>query len=276
MEGGGTMTEGFEGRVAIVTGAASGIGRASALAFARAGTRVVVADLDEAGGEETVRLVAAAGGEATFVRTDVSRSDSVAALVRAAVDRWGRLDFAHNNAGVNDAPSPLAEIDDARWARMIGVHLNGVFYCLREELHVMAARGSGAIVNTSSGAGVFAAPRIAPYAAAKHGIIGLTRTAALDYADRGIRVNAVCPGLVDTPMHARTLAFNPEWAQRSIEFSRGRINKPEQVADTVLWLCGPEAAGVTGQALLVDGRYGAEKRLATNQHWSPLDELVKG
>ena len=265
---------GFEGRVALVTGGASGIGRASARAFARAGAHVVVADVDADGGAETVRLVEDGGGSASFAAADLADPRAVAELVRGITARHGRLDFAHNNAGVNDAPTALPEIGDERWARMIAVNLSSVFYCLREELPAMAARGGGAIVNTSSGAGVFGAAKIAHYAAAKHGVIGLTRAAAIEFAGAGVRVNAVCPGLTDTPMHARTAALDPEHARRTLEFSRGRVNPPGLVADTALWLCSDEAAAVTGQALLADGKYGPERRLASRQHWVPLEQLT--
>ena len=267
---------GFGGKVALVTGGASGIGRASARAFARAGAHAVVADVDADGGAETVRLIEADGGSASFAGADLADPRAVAGLVRGVAERHGRLDFAHNNAGVNDAPATLPEIADERWARMIAINLSSVFYCLREELPLMAAGGGGAIVNTSSGAGVFGAAGIAHYAAAKHGVIGLTRAAAIEFAGAGVRVNAVCPGLTDTPMLARTAALDPEHARRTLEFSRGRVNPPELVADTALWLCSEEAAAVTGQALLADGRYGPELRLGSRQHWVPLDELTGG
>ena len=264
----------FDGKVALVTGGGSGIGRASAQAFARAGASVVIADIDAAGAAETVRLVEDEGGSASFVETELTEPGAVSALVRGVVEAHGRLDFAHNNAGINDAPSLLPEISDERWERMIAVNLSSVFYCMREELPAMAAGGGGAIVNTSSGAGVFGAARIAHYAAAKHGVIGLTRGAAIEYAAAGVRVNAVCPGLTDTPMRKRSLALDPEQAQRNLEFSRGRVNPPELVADTALWLCSEEASAVNGQALLADGKYGPEQRLGSWQHWAPLDQLV--
>ena len=217
----------FEGKVALITGGGSGIGRASAVAFAREGAHVVVADINGEGAEETVRLVEADGGAASAVRIELTDSTAVAELMRGIAAAHGRLDFAHNNAGINDAPSLLAELSDERWDRMIAINLTSVFYCLREELPLMVAGGGGAIVNTSSGAGVFASANIAHYAAAKHGVIGLTRSAAIEYGEHGVRINAVCPGLVDTPMRARSLAFDPEQAQRTLAFSGGRVNPPD-------------------------------------------------
>lgn len=274
----GMMGE-FDGKVALVTGGASGIGRASVQAFARAGAHVVVADIDSAGAMETVRIVEEDGGLASFKETELTNPSAVGTLVRNIIETHGRLDFAHNNAGISDAPFVLSEISDERWDRMIAINLSAVFYCMREELPVMAKQGGGAIVNTSSGAGVFGSAHIAHYAAAKHGVIGLTRGAAIEYADAGIRVNAVCPGLTDTPMRKRSLeSATPkelEHQQRILDFSGGRVNPPELVADTALWLCREESAGVTGQSLLADGKYGPENRLGSWQHWAPLEQLVR-
>ena len=266
----------FEGKVALITGGGSGIGRASALAFAREGAHVVVADINGEGAEETVRLVEAEGGAASAVRVELTDPAAVAELVRGIAEAHGRLDFAHNNAGINDAPSLLAELSDERWDRMIAINLTSVFYCLREELPLMVAGGGGAIVNTSSGAGVFASANIAHYAAAKHGVIGLTRSAAIEYGEHGVRINAVCPGLVDTPMRGRHVGYDSEHAQRTLAFSGGRVNPPELIADTAVWLCREEAASVNGQALLGDGKYGPELRLGSRQHWVPLEQLTGG
>ena len=269
------MSGRFEGKVALVTGGGSGIGRATAQRFGQEGASVVIADVNVEGGEESAALVEAAGGAATFVATDVTDEAAVAAMVRTAVERYGRLDCAHNNAGINDPPALLADITLEAWARMIATNLTSVFLCLKHEIPAMAGQGEGAIVNTSSGAGVFGAPRVGHYTAAKHGVIGLTRTAALEYGDAGIRVNAVCPGLTDTPMRHRPLQYS-EHQRDNLEFSRGHVNSPEQVADTVLWLCSDEAAGVNGQSLLVYGRYGAALRRGSHQHWVPLEELAGG
>ena len=266
----------FDGKVALITGGGSGIGRASAVAFAREGAHVVVADINGEGAEETVRLVEAESGSASAVTVELTDPVAVAAMVRGIAEAHGRLDYAHNNAGINDAPARLPELSDERWDRMIAVNLTSVFYCLREELPLMVEAGGGAIVNTASGAGVFASANIAHYAAAKHGVIGLTRSAAIEYGEHGVRVNAVCPGLVDTPMRGRHAQNDPEHDARILAFSGGRVNPPELIADTAVWLCREEASNVNGQALLGDGKYGPELRLGSRQHWVPLEQLTGG
>jgi NAD(P)-dependent dehydrogenase (short-subunit alcohol dehydrogenase family) len=244
----------FGVKVALVTGAASGIGRASALAFARAGARVVVADVDEAGGRETVRLIADGGGEATFVRTNVTQSDEVAALVAAAVDAYGRLDCAHNNAGIGGEVADLADYPEADWHRVLAVNLTGIWFCLKHELRRMAAQGSGAIVNTASVAGLKGAAGASAYVASKHGVVGLTRTAAAEYAKAGIRVNAVCPGWIRTPMVEGDFAAHPELeAYAANRAPMRRLGTPEEVAEAVLWLCSEAASFVTGAVLVADG-----------------------
>ena len=240
----------FAGQVALVTGGGSGIGRASCLAFARAGARVVVADVDAAGGEATARMVADAGGEGLFVRADVARPAEVEALVARAVERFGRLDCALNNAGIEGEALPPHEYPDDAWARVLAVNLTGVFLCLKHEVRQMLAQGGGAIVNVASIAGLRGAPRRPAYGASKHGVVGLTRSAALVYARAGIRVNAVCPGLTNPAMAVR----NPEVAAQAAErVPDGRMATPEEVAAAVLCLCSEAAAHVTGVALPVDG-----------------------
>jgi NAD(P)-dependent dehydrogenase (short-subunit alcohol dehydrogenase family) len=244
----------FAGQVALVTGAGSGIGRASALAFARAGARVVVADVATPGGEETVRLITASGGEAHFVGADVSQPGDVEALVRQTIERYGRLDLAHNNAGIESARAATHTCTEENWDRTLAVNLKGVWLCLKYEIAAMLRQGGGAIVNTASVAGLVGLPELPAYVASKHGIVGLTKTAALEYAPRGIRVNAVCPGVIRTPMIERFAAANPQ-AQTELSAAEpiGRLGEPEEVAQAVLWLCSAAASFVTGSCLPVDG-----------------------
>jgi NAD(P)-dependent dehydrogenase (short-subunit alcohol dehydrogenase family) len=247
-------------KVALVTGAGSGIGRATALAFHREGAKVVVSDVAVEGGEETVSLIKQAGGEAVFVKADVSKAADVEALVNTAVRTYGRLDCAHNNAGVPGPNKLTVDITEERWNQVIAVNLTGVWLCMKFELAQMATQGSGAIVNTSSDAGLVGLRRGAAYVASKHGVIGLTKTAALEYAKTGIRVNAVCPGPIDTPM---LRGSGGERVERFIDKMvaaqpGGRLGKPEEIAEAVVWLCSDAASFVTGHALPVDGGYMAQ------------------
>ncbi len=242
---------GLGGKVALVTGAGGGIGRAAALVFARSGASVLVSDVNAEGGAETVALVEAAGGKAAFVRCDVARSDEVRAMVAAAVDRFGGLDCAFNNAGINRFGDD--EYDDAIWERNIGINLSGVMRCMREEAEVMLQRGGGAIVNTSSINGLVGNAAQPGYTAAKHGVIGLARHGALRWAKQGIRVNAVCPGVIETPMTA-PLVSNPGMkAMVDSMTPLGRFGTAQEVAEAVVWLCSPAASFVTGHAMVVDG-----------------------
>jgi len=247
------VTYDFSGKVAIVTGAAMGIGRASALGFARAGAAVVIADVDEAGGRETVALAEADGGRAIFVPTDVSSEESVAAMVATTIAEFGRLDYAHNNAGVAGDQHDVADLPTAEWDRVQGVMLRGVYVCMKHEIPHMLAEG-GSVVNTASGAGLVAYPGQAPYVSSKHGVIGLTKTAALEYGRQGVRVNAVCPGTVLTPMVEKVIARGLEPALIALH-PIGRIGTADEVANAVLWLCSDDASFVIGHSLSVDGGY---------------------
>ena len=243
---------GLAGKVALVTGAGGGIGRAAALVFARSGASVVVSDVNEAGGAETVGLVEAAGGQAKFVRCDVARSDEVKAMVAAAVATYGQLDCAFNNAGLNRLGDD--EYDDAIWERNIGINLSGVMRCMREEAAVMLAAGTGgAIVNTASINGLVGNGSQPAYTAAKHGVVGLARHGALRWAKQGIRVNAVCPGVIDTAMTAPLMADPQMKAMVDGLTPLGRSGHAMEVAEAVVWLCSPAASFVTGHAMVVDG-----------------------
>jgi NAD(P)-dependent dehydrogenase (short-subunit alcohol dehydrogenase family) len=242
---------GMQGKVALVTGAGSGIGRASALVFARSGAAVMVSDVNEAGGAETVAMIEAAGGKAVFQRCDVGNGEDIAALVDGTVGTLGRLDYAFNNAGINVLTAD--EYEDAVWERAIGVNLTGVMRCMREEARVMLANGGGAIVNTASINGLVGNPAQPAYTAAKHGVVGLTRHAALRWAQQGIRVNAVCPGVIETGMTAPLFA-DPNMKKVVDSMTpMGRSGKPGEIAEAVVWLCSDAASFVTGHPMVIDG-----------------------
>ena len=245
----------FTGKVAFVTGAASGIGRAAALAFAHEGASVVVADVSEQGNQETARMIEARGGRALAVRCDVTRAADVMAALDKTVEAFGRLDFAFNNAGIEPRkPAPTAEYEEEEWNRIIDTNLRSVFLCMKHEIPLILKQGSGAIVNTSSGAGIIGIKGSPAYTAAKHGVIGLTRAAALDYAAQNIRVNAVCPGYIDTAMMGRFTRGTSEGRAKVIaEEPVGRMGKPEEIAAAVLWLCSDAAAFMVGHAMVIDG-----------------------
>ncbi len=246
----------FDGAAVIVTGAAGGIGRSTAQLFAAAGAKVAVADIDLAGSEQTVELIQAEGGTAIALRVDVADSASVADMVGRTVDTFGRLDVAHNNAGVMGANLPIDEMPDDVWRRGIDIMLSGVFYCMKHEIPAMLASGGGAIVNTSSGAGLIGVPGHANYVAAKHGVIGLTKAAALENITRGIRINAVAPGTARSRMVDEWLGDSPEGeAQVTALHPIGRIAEPEEIAAAVLWLASDAASFVVGTTLTVDGGY---------------------
>lgn len=245
------MSYDFSGKVALITGASGGIGRATALGFGRAGASVVVSDVNIAGGEETVGLIEAAGGTAIFQPCDVSDADAVKALVKRAIDDFGRLDFGHNNAGITNTTAD--EWDDAVWRRALSINLDGVMHCMREEAAAMLLTGGGAMVNTASINGFTGNARQPAYVATKHGVIGLTRHGALKWARSNIRVNAVCPGVIETPMTAPLVA-NPQMKALIDSMTpMGRMGTAAEIAEAVVWLCSPAASFVTGHAMVVDG-----------------------
>jgi len=239
-------------KVALVTGAGSGIGRATALAFARAGAHVAVSDIDVGNASATVDRILAAGSEACCIPADASHAHAVAELIAKTVARFGRLDCAHNNAGIESALAATADSDELDFDRTIAVNLKSVWLCMRAEIAQMLKSGGGTIVNTASVGGLVAVPQSGAYAAAKHGVIGLTRTAAIEYAQQNIRVNAICPGLTRTGMTDRLSRADPELLS-AIMPPMGRMAQPDEIAQTVVFMCSDAAAYLTGQALAVDG-----------------------
>jgi NAD(P)-dependent dehydrogenase (short-subunit alcohol dehydrogenase family) len=244
----------FEGKVALVTGGASGIGRATALAFAREGARVMIDDINIDGGEDTVRMIKEAGGEAVFVKADGRKATEVEALIRKVVEVYGRLDCAHNNAGITGERAYTSDCTEENWDDVVNTDLKGVWLCMKYEIPQMLKQGGGAIVNTSSMRGLTGNQGRIAYAASKHGVVGITRTAALEYATAGIRVNAVCPGVILTPLNKDRISGDPEFEARLIGITPlRRMGTAEEIAETVVWLCSERASFVTGHAMSVDG-----------------------
>jgi NAD(P)-dependent dehydrogenase (short-subunit alcohol dehydrogenase family) len=244
----------FKGKVALVTGGSSGIGRATSLAFAREGARVVFGDIDEVGAQQTLSLIKEAGGEAVFVKTDVKKAADVKALVDKAIHTYDRLDYAHNNAGIDGEFATIVANTEENFDHVIGVNLKSVWLGMKYEIPEMRKRGGGAIVNTASVAGLVAFRTMGPYVASKHGVIGLTKTAALEYSNFGIRVNSVCPGAIRTPMIDTFINNDPQTeAAMSALQPIGRMGRAEEVASLILWLCSDAAAFVTGASIAIDG-----------------------
>ena len=241
----------FEGKVAIVTGASSGIGQASAKAFAREEAKVVVSDINVAGGDETVEMIKKAGGEAIFIKCDVGNIVEVEALIQKTVKTYGRLDFAHNNAGTSGMASTVNSTKE-NWDRIININLNGVWHCMKFEIPEMLKSGKGVIVNTSSLAGLHGVRNLSAYSASKHGVIGLTKSAALEYAKTGIRINALCPGWTTTQLTKTENSAKGDPAFLS-QYFVGRSGKPEEQAGAVIWLCSDAASFVNGITMAVDG-----------------------
>ena len=250
------MTAELKGKVALVTGGTSGIGRDTAVLFAKAGAKVAVAGRREQEGNETIELIRAAGGDGLFVKTDVSKASEVDALVQKTVEKFGRLDFAFNNAGIEGVWVPIAKQTEEDWDRTIDINLKGVWLCLKYEIRQMLKQGGGgAIVNMSSVTGLVGAGGAAAYSASKHGVIGLTKSAALETAKNGIRINAVCPAVIETPMGKRL--FSAPAVHKAVLNSHpiGRFGRPEEIAEAVVWMCSDRASFMTGQSLVLDGGF---------------------
>ena len=250
------MTTGLEGKVGLVTGGTSGIGRDTAVLFAKVGAKVVVAGRRELEGEETIQLIRAAGGDGLFVKTDVSKASEVETLIQKVVEQFGSLDVAFNNAGIEGVWAPIVRQSEEDWDRTIDINLKGVWLCLKYEIRQMLKQGGGgAIVNMASIIGLIGSAGVAAYSASKHGVIGLTKTAALENAKSGIRINAVCPGFTETPMADRTLRAPAVRKQVLSCHPIGRFGKPLEIAEAVVWMCSDRASFMTGQSLVLDGGF---------------------
>jgi NAD(P)-dependent dehydrogenase (short-subunit alcohol dehydrogenase family) len=250
----------MKGKVAIITGGGSGIGQATALAFAQRGVSTVIADILVKEGEDTANKIQRAGGESIFVRTDVSSASDVEAMVRQTIDSYGRLDYAFNNAGIEGVQAPTADFPEDEWNLVLKVNLTGVWLCMRYQIPQMLKQGQGVIINNASILGKVGFANASAYVASKHAVIGLTKTAAIEYATKGIRVNAICPAFIETPMLERGgLTTNQDvYDMIAGLHPMKRLGRSEEVATAVIWLCSDEASFVTGHAMMVDGGYVAQ------------------
>ncbi|MBK8905653.1 MAG: SDR family oxidoreductase [Anaerolineaceae bacterium] len=244
----------LNGKIALITGGGSGIGRETAVLFAQHGATIAIADLDPDGGQETVQMIRDAGGTAVFIQTDVSQAAQVENMVNVVVAEYGRLDIAFNNAGIEGAPVRTIDVTEAEFDQIMAVNAKGVWLCLKYEIPQMLLQGGGTIINTASVAGLIGAHSMPAYAASKHAVVGLTRTAAVEYARKGIRVNAVCPAIIRTPMVERAIAQLPKLEQGAIMNNPSRrLGDPHEVAQAVLWLASDASSFTTGATLTVDG-----------------------
>ncbi|ARK20918.1 3-oxoacyl-ACP reductase [Sporosarcina sp. P26b] len=254
------MTGMMAGKAGLVTGSGSGIGRASALALAKAGAKVMVSDVSEEAGQETVQMIKDLGGEAAFIACDVSNEEQVIALVDKTVETFGQLDFALNNAGINKGQKPIGELDSKDWDLTLKVNLYGTFYCIKHEVNAMLKTGGGAIVNTASGAGLEGSPNMTPYTASKHAIAGLTKSVALEYGQQGITINSIAPGATITPAIEGWAKTSPEQYEAVLaSLPAGRMSTAEDQANAVVFLCSDLARSISGVTLAVDGGYTAGK-----------------
>ena len=251
------MENGFKNKVALITGGSFGIGRATAIAFAKKGTKIVIADWKE--NQETMDLIENSGGEAIFVKCDVSKSEDVKAMVEETINTFGQLDYAFNNAGIEGASAPTQDCTEENWDKTIDINLKGIWLCMKYEIPEMRKNRKGVIINCSSVAGLIGFQGLPAYVASKHGVIGLTKTAALENAPLGIRINAVCPGVIQTAMIDRLTGKTKEAIKQFTELEPvGRFGQPEEIANAVIWLCSDEASFVTGVAMPVDGGFVAQ------------------
>jgi NAD(P)-dependent dehydrogenase (short-subunit alcohol dehydrogenase family) len=248
------METAFKNKVAIITGGSSGIGRATALAFAKKGAKIVIVDWHES--PETMESLTDLDAEAIFIKCDVSKSADVKAMVKKTIATFGRLDYAFNNAGIEGDSAPTADCTEENWDKTIAINLKGIWLCMKHEIPEMLRQGKGTIVNCSSVAGLVGFEGLPAYVASKHGIIGLTKTAALEYAGQGIRMNTVCPGVIQTPMMDRLTGKKKEAIEQFTALEPvGRMGQPEEIANTVVWMCSDEASFITGHAMVVDGGF---------------------